>query len=192
MRRYLVIGACCAAAAGCGGGGTKGFHPVSVQQQKAVNGTKAFAAPQMAITFQYPARFRAVKIESVVNEAGNTKNSTIAAVGTGETDFLAVSRTPIPVALNAANLHQALPLFDSLMSRLTRQSVNGKALDLDGAAAIEYPRVPIPRLNGVTSRIIFVFVGKDRYELQCQATKSGLDTIEKACNQMVSTLKVNR
>jgi hypothetical protein len=37
-----------------------------------------------------------------------------------------------------------------------------------------------------------VFVGKDRYELQCQATKSGLATIDKACNQMLSTLKVSR
>jgi hypothetical protein len=192
MRRYLVIGACCAVAAGCGGSGSKGFHPVSVQQQKAVNGTKAFGAPQMAITFLYPASFRAIQINNVVNAAGNTKNSSIAAVGPDKSNFLAVSRTPIPVAINAGNMHQALPLFDSLMSRLTGQSVKGKSLDLQGATAIVYPRVPVPRLTGVTSRITFVFVGKDRYELQCQATKSGLATIDKACNQMLSTLKVSR
>jgi hypothetical protein len=192
MRRWVVIGACCAAAAGCGGGGTKGLQPVSVQQQKAVNGAKTFGAPQMAITFLYPASFRAIRINNVVNTAGKTKNSSIAAVGTDGANFLAVSRTPIPVALNAGNMHQALPAFDSLMSRLTRQSISGKVLDLDGAAAITYPRVPIPRLTGVTSRIIFVFVGKDRYELQCQATKSGLGAIEKACDRMLSTLKVSR
>jgi hypothetical protein len=192
MRRGVVIGACCAAAAACGGGQTKGFQPVSVQQQKAVNGTKPFQAPQMAITFLYPASFRTIQINNVVNTAGNTKNSSIAAVGTDGANFLAVSRTPIPIALNAGNMRQALPVFDSLMSRLTKQSMSGKVLGLDGVAAIAYPRVPIPHLKGVTSRIVFVFVGKDRYELQCQATKSGLGAIEKACDQMLSTLKVSR
>jgi hypothetical protein len=146
----------------------------------------------MAITFLYPASFRVIHINNVVNAAGNTKNSTIAAVGTSASDFLAVSRTPIPTAIDAGNVRQALPLFDQLMSRLTRRSVSGNVLELGGAAAIAYGRVPVPGLAGITSRITFMFVGTDRYELQCQATKSGLGTIEKACAQMISTIKLSR
>jgi hypothetical protein len=191
MRRWALLGACCAAVVGCGGNSTKGFRAVSVQQQSAVNGAKVFSAPQMAITFLYPARFRALRINTIVSTAGNTKNSSIAAVGTDGKDFLAVSRTPIPAGVNPGNIRQGLPTFDQLMKRLSGQSVKGKAMVIDGAAAITYTRVPVPGLAGVASRVTFVFVGTDRYELQCQATKSGLATIERACNQMLSTLKVS-
>jgi hypothetical protein len=192
MRRYVVVGACCAAVVGCGGNSTKGFRPVSVQQQSAVNGTKPFEAPQMAITFQYPAGFRALRINKIVSTAGNTKNSSIAAVGTDGADFLAVSRTPIPAGVNPGNIRQGLPTFDQLMTHLSGQPAKGKALVIDGAAAIAYPRVHVPGLAGVATRVTFLFVGTDRYEFQCQATKSGVATIEKACDQMLSTLKISQ
>ncbi len=191
MKRGVVIGAWCAAAVGCGGSATKGVQPVSVQQQRAVNGTKVFSAPQMAITFLYPANFRTLRINKIVNTGGNTKESTIAAVGIGAADFLAVSRTPIPAGVNARNISQGLPAFDSLMTRLVGRSIHGKVVTLDGAPAIAYPRAPVAGLNGITSRTTFLFVGTDRYEFLCQATKSGLSTIEKACGQMTSTLKVS-
>ena len=36
--------------------------------------------------------------------------------------------------------------------------------------------------------IVNAFVGKDEYELQCQATPSGLTQIEAACQEMLATL----
>jgi hypothetical protein len=191
MRRYLAVGACCAAVVGCGGNSTKGFRPVSVQQQRPVNGARVFSAPQMAVNFLYPGSFRTLRINKVVSTGGNTKNSSIAAVGTDGTNFLAVSRTPIPQAVTAQDIRQGLPSFNSLMTHLAGHSMSGKALTVGGSPGIAYPRVPLASLPGVTSRVVFLFVGTDRYELQCQATKLGLSTIEKACDQMLSTLKVS-
>jgi hypothetical protein len=146
----------------------------------------------MAVTFMYPASFKPISISSVINTVGNTKNNSIAAVGTDEVDFLSVSRSPLNVAVTAANVNQAVAVFDSRMTRLARRPVSGKPLRLDGRAAIAYPTVPVPGLSGTTSRVTYVFVGTDSYELQCQAKSSGAAAIDRACDQMLSTIKVTK
>jgi hypothetical protein len=177
--------------AACGGSSLKGFHNVTVSQGKASSGSNTFHAAGMAITFTYPASLRARPLEQLLHTGGNTKNSSIAALGIDQLNFLAVSRTPVPGLVTKQDIGRLLGDFDALMTRLAQQPLHGMVVDLDGAPGIGYPRIPVPGLAGATSRVTYLFVGKGRYELQCQATKAHLAAIESACTEALATLKVS-
>ncbi len=68
-------------------------------------------------------------------------------------------------------------------------AVSGAVGTAGGLPAIYWPREPVAGLLvKATVMIVNVFVGKDEYELQCQATPAGLTQIEGACREMLATL----
>ena len=62
-----------------------------------------------------------------------------------------------------------------------------------GLPAIFWPREPVVGLPvPATVTIINAFVGKDEYELQCQATLQHLGAIRAACQEMIATFTTRK
>ncbi len=182
------------ALAACGGGSTTrtttGPGNVNERPSKAVNGQLTFSAPGMAIHFRYPAVFRAVALAPSKRTAGSSSRATHSAIAIGAYDLLIVSRYPgLRVPVTATNIRAFKPQFDAGISKVLGRKVSGKVGTAGGLPAIFWPREPVVGLPVKASVVIAnVFVGKDEYELQCQATPDALATIESACHEMLTTL----
>jgi len=187
------------AIAACGGGtstSTTSTGPGNVNERpsKGPNGQLTFSAPGMAIHFQYPAQFRAVALAPSRRIAGSTTRATHSAVAIGEYDLLIVSHYPgLRYPVTAANVGAVRPQFDAVLSRVLGRKVRGTVGAAGGLPAIFWPRERVAGLPvKATVMIVNVFVGKDEYELQCQATPAHLATIEAACREMLATLTTRR
>jgi hypothetical protein len=187
------------AIAACGAGtstSTTSTGPGNVNERpsRGPNGQLTFSAPGMAIQFQYPAQFRAVALAPSRRIAGSTTRATHSAVAIGEYDLLIVSRYPgLRYPVTAANVRAVKPQFDAVLSRVLGRKVRGTVGAVGGLPAIFWPRERVVGLPvKATVMIVNVFVGKDEYELQCQATPAHLATIEVACHEMLATLTTRR
>jgi hypothetical protein len=189
------------AIAACGSGGSStttvtitrtsgGPGNVNEQPSQALRGRQTFNAPGMAIHFQYPASFRAVKLAPSRRTAGTAARATHSAIAIGEYDLLIVSRYPgLRIPVTARNIAAVKSQFDVGISRVLGRKVRGSVGTAGGLPAIFWPREPVVGLPvKATVMIANVFVGRDEYELQCQATPAGLPAIEAACRQMLATL----
>jgi hypothetical protein len=82
---------------------------------------------------------------------------------------------------------------DRLLTSLLGRQMSGTVGTIAGEPALTYPREPTVGLPvTATVQILNVFVGKDEYELECQATPPRLARIEAACQQMVATMTVSK
>ena len=184
------------AIAACGGGGTTtkttstGPGNVNEKPSTPVNGERTFSAPGMAVHFTYPAQFRAVALAPSRRTAGSTARATHSAIAIGDYDLLIVSRYPgLKLPVTSANIAKLKPQFDTVISQVLGRKVSGSVGTAGGLPAIYWPREPVAGLPvKATVMIVNVFVGKDEYELQCQATPTGLTQIEAACREMLATL----
>ena len=198
MRVSVKVGPAVAlplAIAACGGGTTTsrtstGPGNVNEQPSSAANGRQTFNAPGMAIHFQYPASFRAVRLAPSRRTAGSAARATHSAIAIGEYDLLIISRYPgLRIPVTARNIAAVKPQFDAGISRVLGRKVSGRVGTTGGLPAIFWPREPVVGLPvKATVTIANVFVGRDEYELQCQATPAGLDAIDAACREMLATL----
>jgi hypothetical protein len=184
------------AIAACGGGSTTprttstGPGNVTEKPSSPVNGQRTFSAPGMAVHFTYPERFRAVALAPSRRTAGTTERATHSAIAIGAYDLLIISRYPgLNIPVTAANITKLKPQFDMVISQVLGRKVSGKVGSAGGRPAIYWPREPVVGLPvKATVTIVNLFVGKDEYELQCQATPAGLTQIEAACQEMLATL----
>jgi hypothetical protein len=181
------------AIAACGGGSTttttKGPGNVNERPSKAPNGQLTFSASGMAIHFQYPAQFRAVALAPSRRIAGSTTRATHSAVAIGEFDLLIVSRYPgLKYPVTTSNIRTLKPQFDAVLSKVLGRKLRGTVRSVGGLPAIFWPREPVVGLPvKATVMIVNVFLGRNEYELQCQATSAHLATIESACHEMLAT-----
>jgi hypothetical protein len=200
MRVSIKVGPAVAlplAIAACGGASTTtttktvtGPGNVNERPSKASGAVQTFNAPGMAIHFQYPASFRAVSLAPSRRTAGTTARATHSAIAIGQYDLLIVSRYPgLRIRVTARDIAAVKPQFDTGISRVLGRKVRGRVGTAGGLPAIFWPREPVVGLP-VTATVMIanVFVGRDEYELQCQATPAGLPAIEAACRQMLATL----
>jgi hypothetical protein len=184
------------AIAACGGGGTTtrttstGPGNVNEKPSTPVNGERTFTAPGMAVHFKYPEGFRAVALAPSRRTAGSTARATHSAIAISDYDLLIVSRYPgLKIPVTTTNIAKLKPQFDKVISQVLGRRVSGKVGTAGGLPAIYWPRERVAGLPvEATVMIVNVFVGRDEYELQCQATPSGLTQIEAACQQMLATL----
>jgi hypothetical protein len=205
MRVSIKVGPAVAlplAIAACGGSGgsstttititrtSTGPGNVNERPSSAPGGKRTFKAPGMAIHFQYPASFHAVKLAPSRRTAGSTARATQSAIAIGDYDLLIVSRyAGLRVPVTARNIAAVKPQFDAGISRVLWRKVSGKVGTAGGLPAIFWPREPVlGLLVKATVMIANVFADRNEYELQCQATPAGLPAIEAACREMLATL----
>jgi len=173
---------------------TTGPGNVNEQPSSAVNGQRTFSAPGMAIHFEYPAGFHAVALAPSRRTAGNNSRATHSAVALGAYDLLIVSRYPnLKYPVTAANITAVKPQFDAVIGQVLGRHVSGRVGTAGGLPAIFWPREPVAGLPvSATVMIVNAFVGKDEYELQCQATPQHLGAIKAACQEMIATLTTRK
>jgi hypothetical protein len=148
----------------------------------------------MAIHFEYPADFHSVQLAQSRRIAGNTGRASHAALGTGPFDLLIVTRFPKrPIPVNAGNIGQLKPQFDSAVGSALGRSVSSTIATYGGLPALSYPAASVAGLpTRAMSRITNVFFGDDQYELNCQYTPRAAAMITAACDEMLSTLSAGR
>ena len=104
--------------------------PGNVDEQpssKAPGGRQTFNVPGMAIHFEYPASFRAVRLAPRRRTAGSTARATHSAIAIGEYDLLIVSRYPgLRIPVTARNTAAVKPQFDAGISRVLGRKGGGK------------------------------------------------------------------
>ena len=173
---------------------TTGPGNVNEQPSKEVNGKRTFSAPGMAIHFEYPAAFHPVALAPSKRTAGSNVRATHSAVALGNYDLLIVSWYPdLKYPVTASNITAVKPQFDRVIGQVLGRHVSGRVGKAGGLLAIFWPRQPVAGLPvKATVMIVNAFVGKDEYELQCQATPQHLGAIEAACREMIATLTTGK
>jgi hypothetical protein len=184
------------ALAGCGSSSNHGATNVSVATSTTSTGNgKTFSAKGMAVHFTFPDNFRVIPLAPSKRTVGKSGGSSHAAVGVGTYDLLVVAHFPgaYKVPVTTKLMTAVKQNTDQLMTSLVGRSMSGTVTTIAGEPALTYPRVPTVGLPvTATVQISNVFVGKDEYELECQATPARLATIEAACQQMVDTMTVSK
>jgi hypothetical protein len=182
--------------AGCGASSSSHrVANVAVKTSTTASGGKTFSAKGMLVHFVFPDGFRVIPLEQSRRTVGTTSGVSKAAVGPGSYDLLVVVHYPdaLPASLTVATLPPAKRYFDGLMTKLAGRRMRGKVGTIAGEFAFLYPRIPITGLPVPASvQISDLFVGKDEYELQCQATPGGLATLAAACREMLATMTVSK
>jgi hypothetical protein len=122
--------------------------------------------------------------------AGSTARATHSAIAIGEYDLLIVSRYPgLRIPVTARNTAAVKPQFDAGISRVLGRKVGGKVGMAARLPAIFWPREPVVGLSvKATVMIAKLFVGRDEYELQCQANPAGREAIDAGCRETLATL----
>jgi hypothetical protein len=163
-----VAGACAVAIAACGG--------------KAVQQTRVFSAAGMRIHFRYPADFRRRSVSFC-------HCANLARVGVSATDTITVIAFKLPRAITA---REAKPTVDRSLSQLLERPMSGMIGTARGLMTISYPwtGVPEPHL-GASSRFTDILTGRQRYEIDCEATAANFHKIDAACNQALTTVSVS-
>ena len=156
-----------------------------------LHGHKVFGAPGIALHFNYPPAFT-LRLARSTRLAGNTTQSTEAAVGIGRYDLLIVSRFPHrPVRVTLGNIARLRPQFDAAISGALGHRVSSHVVTVAGLPALNYPPSPVAGLAArVISRITAVFVADDEYELNCQYTVTHAAIVRAACSEMLATLRL--
>ncbi len=157
--------------------------------------TRVFSAAGMRIHFRYPADFRRFSVFSgrglnVVTVGISHPNPLCPPVCRAFTeDWITVWFYPLSQAVTA---REAKPALDRSLSQLFERPMSGTIGTVRGLMIVSYPwtRVPRPNLDA-TSRFTDIVTGRQRYEIDCQATAANRPRIEAACNEALATLSVS-
>lgn len=173
MRRVRLTAAVCAALvavallAGCGS-----------------SGPQTFSADGMSIHFKYPASLSEHKLLSVRHIVGRPPAAQ-AAVGLAKHDLLLIVKYKPAVRITSANLSRVWPAVDMVVGELARRPVTGTPVRIGGHPGRSFKALTLE--PGIQSRIYYVVVDADLYELSCQSTAAHRAEIDKACRMMIRT-----
>jgi hypothetical protein len=146
----------------------------------------------MALHFSYPSAFSPGRINSIGRKLERDRLVTRAALETGTSgyDLLIVTRyARIARPVSAGNIHAQKPRYDHGLSKIFARTLVGTVGTVGGLPALSYPGAPTPGVPvTAATRVTFVFVGRDEYELQCQWTPAERSTVAAACAEMLRTL----
>ena len=198
MRRILVAGVALLVAglavAGCGSSSSSSAGSatnVSASPTRSASGQLTFSAQGMAIHFDYPPAFKTVVLARDRQAAGNTSNGTHAGLAIGPYDLITVTRYPgLSEPVTAQNVGSLKSAFDSEVSQVLHRRVSSTVATAHGLPLLTWPREPVVGLPvTATVQILNAFVGRDEYEIQCQATPARVSAVEAACQEAISTLR---
>ncbi len=103
---------------------------------------------------------------------------------------IAVSKYEQETRVTEANIGFAQSLLDGVVRQLSSDpSPEGKRVTIAGLPGFEY-EFPIKTLPGVRSRSIFLFHGRDEYQINCQFQADERQQVMEACDQALDTLEV--
>jgi hypothetical protein len=175
-RAILLAGLVVALSAGvtaCGGDGDEG--------------DETFQEEGFEISFSYPADFELSTDVTADVQAGEEADAR-AGVGLDDENGILVSRYDLNLAVTSANLPEARPQVDALVSQVAGRNTQSEETEVGGLPALSYPPFPVESTE-VTNRFIIVFDGDVQYQFNCQWTDEHMAEVQDACDLALSTLK---
>ena len=102
---------------------------------------------------------------------------------------VAVSKYEQDTAVTESNIGLTKTVLDGVVGQLAAgPAPEGKRVTIAGLPGYEYD-FAIESIPGTRSRSIFLFQGRDEYQINCQFQPSQRDKIDEACDQALETLK---
>ncbi|HLM25733.1 MAG TPA: DUF2510 domain-containing protein [Thermoleophilaceae bacterium] len=149
------------------------------------SGDKTFEEPEFSIRFDYPSGFSRRDVPE-----GNSDEKISLAID--DKNGIAVSKYEQETSVTEANIGFTRSVLDGVVRQLSSEPApSGKRVTVAGLPGFEY-EFPIRSLSGVRSRSIFLFQGRDEYQINCQFEPGRRSTVMEACDQALDTLEVAR
>jgi hypothetical protein len=147
-----------------------------------------FDHPDFTIGFRYPRTLRRATVD-INRSAGSTAVAQWAVAFPGTDSMILVTRYDLRQPVTADSLPGVLPEADKLFSGLAQQPLEGRATEVGGMPAIEYPSFELEEPSGARSELLVVFDGDKEYLVNCQSTSERRRELEAACDVVRSTLE---
>lgn len=172
-----VLAGAAVAATGCGG-----------------SSDKQFTTPTYPFSFSYPSGW------TLSRNAAFSFGS-----GSGERSLSIALKAPNDqVTLTQYKLRKTLPAgingnqreVDRVVARLTAQAKgtasDSKMVSYGGIPGYEYVvEYEAPDKTILRNKLVFLFRGKDEFQVNCQSSPKNREELEKGCQQVLNTLKFN-
>jgi hypothetical protein len=155
------------------------------------DGSDRFEEDGFEITFEYPEEMNEADNVRISSGAGSSAKAT-AGVGYGEkesNDVIIVQRYDLKRAIGEDDLDRAKAELDPLVKQISPGAPAGQTGETNGFPSIEYEDLEIQSIDGAESRLVALFDGDVEYLINCQSTPKRRADIEKACNQVLETVK---
>ncbi len=145
-------------------------------------GGGTFEEPDFNISFEYPS---GLERQDVPDGNADAKVSLVIDQKNG----VAVSKYEQETAVTESNIGLTKTVLDGVVGQLAAgPAPEGKRVTIAGLPGYEYD-FAIESIPGTRSRSIFLFQGRDEYQINCQFQPSQRDKIDEACDQALETLK---
>jgi hypothetical protein len=176
----------CLALAACGGDGAEGGARSG--------GDKTFEGD--GFSFSYPGEWAEEEDFEARVQAGSEATSQVAVAPGHGRDVVLVEVGPVSVSISEGNLDKFKPEFARAVESLFQQAEGELTA---GPVRVQVGGLPALRFeaNGVTSqgvrtrsRLTLVFDGLTQYAVNCQFTPEGAEEIERGCDQILSSFRV--
>ncbi len=103
---------------------------------------------------------------------------------------LAISKYEQQTVVTESNVGLTKSVLDGVVRQLSARPPNqARRVTVGGLPGFEYELVP-KGMPGVRSRSIFLFHGRDEYQLNCQFTAARRAEVMRACDQALESLRV--
>jgi hypothetical protein len=151
-------------------------------------GDGKFDENEFAITFEYPRDLEETDDVSLTSQLGSGAEET-RALALDENNALIVQKYRLNIDANAGNLDSTIkPELDNLLGQVSPGATSVRK-EYGGLPALEYDSIKLTNPANGTSRLIFLFDGRDEYEINCQWTPDEREKIQDACDKALDTLE---
>jgi hypothetical protein len=171
-----------------------GIAAVSVTAVAALSGCGSesdgvFDRDDFPFTFEYPDDFSEGDDVSIDESLGASATAT-AAVAIDDDDLILVQLFDLNTPIDESNLVLAKREIDQLLAQYTPNAETRKTT-VAGLPALTADGIAVKSVPDAESRFTFIFDGAKEYELNCQATPEHRAEVDAACDQALSTLKLD-
>ena len=151
-------------------------------------GDEKFDESEFGITFEYPRDLEETDDVSLTSQLGSGAEET-RALALNENNALIVQKYRLNIDVNEGNLESTVkPELDNLLGQVSAGAKSVRT-DYGGLPALEFKSIKLTNPSNGTSRLVFLFDGRDEYELNCQWTPDEREKIQDACEKALDTLE---
>jgi len=154
-------------------------------------GSASFEEDGFDITFEYPKEMKEAGNVTIAAGAGSSAKAT-AGIGYGSKgtkDVIIVQRYDLNLAIDAKNLDRAKAELDPLVAQISPGASKGETGEIRGFPSIDYEGLKVKQIDGAETRLVALFDGDVEYLVNCQSLPKRRTDIEKACAQVLETVK---
>jgi len=178
--------------AGCGSdgaeSGSSSDKPTTTKAAR-VTGT-VFSNSQFGFNFTYPKEWQEAEIKGDPDQSFGSKPTARIAVALDDNNAVLLARYDLAQTVTAADVAGQVSDLNGAMTQFAGEPTAGTVTEIGGLPAVGYNEFALPNDPDTrSSRVTFLFDGNVEYEINCQSNPEGHDELNKACDQVLSTLR---